>query len=70
MAMVIQTLRATPDKFHKELEPLLERLAAQQHLVDSQAKKSTAILKPGETAEAQVVMAAQQRHKYLSGHHD
>jgi hypothetical protein len=68
MTMVIQTLRASPDKFHKELERLLELLAAQQRLVDSQAKKSTTILQPGEMAEAQMVMAVQQRLKYSSGH--
>jgi CRISPR/Cas system-associated protein Csm6 len=68
MAMVMETLRATPDKFHRELETLLELLAAQERLVDSQVKKSMAILQPGETAEAQVVMAVQQRLKYRSGH--
>ncbi len=63
MATIMQQLRATPDKFHKELERLLALLAAQRRLVDSQAMKSMQVLQQGETAEAQIVLAAQQRLK-------
>jgi hypothetical protein len=54
--------RAERDKFHKELDRLLEQLAAQRRLVASQARKPAAAPR-GETAEAQFVFAAQQRVK-------
>jgi hypothetical protein len=56
----MQKLHAELDKFHKELRRLLELLAAQRQLVESQARKSAPVLQLGETAEAQLVLRAQQ----------
>jgi hypothetical protein len=67
MATIMQELHAAPDKFHRELERLLELLAAQRRFVDSQVGRSTrGVLQHGEMAEAQVVLAAQQRLKYAA----
>ena len=54
--------RAERDKFHKELDRLLEQLATQRRLIASQASKPAPVAL-GETAEAQFVLAAQQRVK-------
>jgi hypothetical protein len=62
----MQKLGAPPDKLQKELERLLKLLAVQRRLFDSDAKKSTAVLQQGETAEAQAVLAAQRRLKHRS----
>ena len=56
----MQKLHAELDKFHKELRRLLELLAAQRQLVESQARKTVPVLQLGETAEALVVLRAQQ----------
>jgi len=61
MATIKQELQATHDKFHQELDQLLELLAAQQRLVARKAGKSAAVLQQGETAEAQAVLAALRR---------
>jgi len=61
MATIMQKQHAQRDKFHKELDRLLELLAAQRRLVESQARKSAPVLQRGETAEAQFVLAAQRR---------
>jgi hypothetical protein len=54
--------RAERDKFHKELDRLLEQLVAQRRLVASQVRKPAPGPR-GETAEAQFVLAAQKRVK-------
>jgi hypothetical protein len=58
----MQERQAEPDKFHRELQRLLEQLAAERRLVESQARQWPPILQ-GEAAEARFVLAAQQRVK-------
>ncbi len=58
----MRELHPERDKFYKELDRLLQLLAAQQRLVASQARKSAPV-RLDETAEAQFVLAAQQRVK-------
>jgi hypothetical protein len=61
MATIKQELQAAHDKFHHELDQLLELLAAQQRLVGRKAGKSASLLQQGETADAQTVLAALKR---------
>jgi hypothetical protein len=61
MATIKQELEAAHDKFHHELDQLLELLAAQQRLVERKAGKSASVLQQGEMAEAQAVLAALKR---------
>lgn len=49
------------DKFYRELERLLEMLADQRRQLKSPADASMPLLRQSETAEAQVIMAAQRR---------
>lgn len=49
------------DKFYRELERLLEMLADQRRQLESPADASMPLLRQSETAEAQVIMAAQRR---------
>jgi hypothetical protein len=62
MGIAIRDLHAERDKYHRELDRLLQILAAQRRLVERQARKSAPALR-SETAEAQFVLAAQQRAK-------
>lgn len=61
MATIKQELQAAHEKFHQELDQLLELLAAQRRLVREKAGKPAAVLQQGETAEAQAVLAALRR---------
>src|ERR1700733_10167543 len=61
MTTVNQNLQLERDKFHKELDRLLKLLAAQQRLGGTGTGNSRPRLQRGETAEAQAVLAAQQR---------
>lgn len=56
-----QELHAAREKFDKELDRLLELLAARQRPGKSEARKSGPVLQQGETAEALAVLAAQLR---------
>jgi hypothetical protein len=56
-----QELHAARAKFEKELDCLLELLAARRRLCETQARKPDAVLQQGETAEADAVLAALQR---------
>jgi hypothetical protein len=61
MAMIKGELQAAQDNFHKELDRLLELLAARQRLIEAQFGKLPPALEQGETAEAQAVLAALER---------
>ena len=61
MAMIKGELQAAQDNFHKELDRLLELLAARQRLIEAQLGKLPSALEQGETAEAQAVLAALER---------
>ncbi|MGA2891321.1 MAG: hypothetical protein ABSE22_00535 [Xanthobacteraceae bacterium] len=61
VATIAQELHAECDRSREELERLLELLAAQQRLIAIHAKGSARTPQQGETAEAQIVLAAQQR---------
>jgi hypothetical protein len=56
------TFMQTPelDKFHKELPRLLELLAVQRRLIESQPRKLAPVLQHDERAEALFVLKAQQ----------
>ena len=56
-----QELRAARAKFDKELDCLLELLAARHRRYETQAGKPDAVLQQGETAEADTALAALQR---------
>lgn len=64
---VMQERRAEGDKFHRELDRLLAVLAAQRRRVESEARRPALVIPLGETAEAQVVLAAQLRFKRRAG---
>jgi hypothetical protein len=61
MTTVNQKPQLDHDRYYKELQRLLKQLAAQQGLVGTGTGNSARGLQRGETAEAQVVLAAQQR---------
>ncbi len=53
------------DQFHKELDRLLQVLATQRRLIAREARTLAPLAtSPGETTEAQLVFAAQQRLKF------
>ena len=56
-----QQLLSARAKFDKELDCLLELLAARRRLCGTQAKKPDAALQQSETAKADAVLAALQR---------
>lgn len=58
---VNQEFQPERDKFHMELERLLRRLAAQRRLLEIRTRNPAPELRCSETAEAQAVLAAQQR---------
>lgn len=61
LALIKQELRATRDDDRKELNRLLDLLAAQERLTKHQAKNSNLLLERGEMAEAHAVLGAQRR---------
>lgn len=68
MAPIIEEPKAGRDRLHKELDQLLELLAAQRRNVQAEVRKSKPVIQKGDTAEAQFVLAAQQRLKRGGGH--
>ena len=61
MKTVNQEFQPERDKFHMELERLLRGLAAERRLLEVRTRNPALELRCGETAEAQAVLAAQQR---------
>jgi len=61
LALIKQELRATRDEDRKELNRLLDLLAAQKRLTKDRAKNSNLLLERGEMAEAYAVLGAQRR---------
>jgi hypothetical protein len=68
-AEAMRKLQPEHNQFHKELDRLLQVLAAQRRLMAREAgSSSTLATDAGETAEAQLVFAAQQRLKFRTRH--
>lgn len=63
----MQERDAAHDPFHRELQRLLALLAAQRRVIARELKVRPATIERDETAEARLVLAAQQRSRYASG---
>ena len=68
-AEAMRKLQPEHDQFHRELDRLLQVLAAQRRLMARETLNSAPLATDrGETTEAQLVFAAQQRLKFRSRH--